>query len=1145
MNLVFLSAFVGAIFYDSPQQSTFMPEAYRDNVQAEQLRDKRTISLSIDSTIEFAIKEIARQSGYKMSYAASPVFSKSVKVSVKAVTVDVALKKVLEGTGLIARFQADGSTVVIGFANSNSRDTTSGLRVAEAGGIITGVVRDSGDKSTTAGLPGASVTISTLGVSAVTGKNGQYSLKNIPPGEYRVNIKLLGYSTQSHSVSIGDNARVTLNITLKPSASVLSEVVTTATGQQKKLEVGNSITSLNVDSIMQVAPISSVTDLLEGRVPGMTVQRTSGSPGDPARIRIRGTNSIYANNDPIVVVDGMRIYSQQSDERNINSGNSVGGGVSTRYATQSPIDQIDPNSIAKIEVLKGPSASALYGSDAANGVIIITTKSGKNGPPSWSVRGEQGFTYMPGKWPQSMYKFVTPLYGGPPTFCVGFCGDATVDSVIMFQALNDPELTALGRGLKSGISSTVSGGVQVINYSFTLSGGYETGVLKLPEIEEKRYEKYQDAQVPGWMRRPDRLDRKGLQSRIQVQFSENTNVALVTMLSQNIQRRTSMSSSLNSAIGSLEATYVDKSQLSKIPILGNPYERVVSDALNLTTGVSGSFRPVMWLPLTTSLGFNSGTRNDEMSIARGLTIFSRSGQDSAASNGSWKGSSKANTEITANMSTVIPLRNLLSLAMGSNFTQGTTNDQSGSFSGIGIGITDPSTGEDSMTNRFSRSTSQRNSFGWFMEPKLNFHSRFFVIPGFRLDNNGLAGRNAGLNRLPKINLSYILSDESFFPYKSLVNMLRLRMAYGVAGVQPNAQDVYRLYERKSANSFGDLEELYGSILSLKYLGNSKLKPERGTEIEGGFDLELLNNRVSIDLTYYRKRRIDAIVNNNYASSVNGGGQIRMNVGDIDNTGTEIGVNAQLFESRGFGVNLNGSFARMKSKVVRLNNQSDMIYIGTGASRTIYAVGYPVEGRWTKPILGYKDLDEDGWLTYPEVVLGPNDVYVGSTEPKYQINMNPTVSMFSGMLNVNAAFSYTSGQMQTRDIYVGTVGRYSSTWGLSPDVSVVVQGHDGFDRQLAWVHSFQAGSDQFSGFMQVVNILRLQSSSLSLNLTKGVLKKVAAKRGSVSVQGSNLGLWTNYIGVDPNVNSSMGGSGLADGGQLPQPRAWQIVLNLTY
>ena len=301
-----------------------------------------------------------------------------------------AIAVVLKGTGLVAKLASDRETLVIR-AQSNS---VAARQARPDSGIVTGRVTDS---TTGTGLSGATVRITGTKLSAVTSDSGRFTLNAVPSGKQVLSVRLFGYHPVERTVTVGDSIRAVVHISMVPAATILSGVVTTATGEQRRIEVGNDITSINVDSVRQVAPTMSVTDLLEARVPGLTVVHSSGVPGDPSRLRLRGVSSPTLSNDPIVIVDGVRVYSSQSDPRNNNLAPFQSGGAGVGgYAAPSPLDQIDPASIDKIEVFKGPSASALYGSDAANGVIVITTKHGRAGPVHWDLSLGQGVNWLPG-----------------------------------------------------------------------------------------------------------------------------------------------------------------------------------------------------------------------------------------------------------------------------------------------------------------------------------------------------------------------------------------------------------------------------------------------------------------------------------------------------------------------------------------------------------------------------------------------------------------------------------------------------------------------------------------------------------------------------------------------------------------------------
>ncbi len=1085
---------------------------------------EKLISVSFKAVpIADAIDEVARVSGIRISYV-SRVFRDNAVVTLRADTMKArdVLNAVLRGTGVRIQIATDGSVKLIDGADSVR------VKAPVRGGKISGVVIDSVSRLP---ISSATVTITPEKRSIKTNASGVYEFGDVGEGEHIVTVRIFGYQSVSRSAEVATDEVSSIKFTMSQLSTQLNSVVTTATGQQRKIEVGNSIVSLNVDSLMQVAPIFSVTDLIESRVPGMALQRTSGSPGDPSRIRLRGTSSIYQNNDPIIVVDGVRMYSQQSDDRNVNSSGD------RLYATPSPLDQIDPNSVEKIEVLKGPSASALYGSDAANGVIIVTTKRGRSGPSRWNMSLQSGMSYFPGSWPELKYVFGTRIEGGVPGLCSGYCGDATIDSVVSFQALNNSRLTALGRGGNLGASATVSGGSSTVQYSFTGSTGNTRGVLKLPKIEEERYKKFQGQEAPGWMRRPDMLEERSANGRIQVQLTNNTTMAVTTMLAQVVQQRTSMSATNRSAINELQRVYVDVSQLKETPILGNPYERVAVRGLNMVNSLQMGARPLSWLPITATVGFNTLTQNTETSIARGLLIGADSG-------GVWRGSTKVASGATGNLLTYgVPFGKYFTMSAGLNFDRGRTNDQSGTLRGISSDVTDPALGEDSAGNQFSRASTERKSFGWFFEPKLSLGSRFFVMPGFRLDNNGLSGNNAKFNSLPKMNLSWIASDENYFPFKDVLSLFRVRTAFGVSGVQPSPGDMNRLYTKVD----GTASLFYGDMLTLSYLGNTKLRPERGVEWEGGFDTELWSNRLSLNFTYANKRRNDAIISNNYGASVNGGGLVRMNVGDINNSSTEVEFNAQLLEKRLIGVNIYGSFSRARSEVVRLSDDgNDLSLPLNGETSLRYVVGYPMEGLWMVPILGFADLDGNGWLSGKEVLRGSSSIFVGSQEPNYSSTMSPSITLFAGRVNLTSMFSYTSGQIQTVIPEFISNSKDLNGYGLPPYQGNIEQGFQGFNGQAAMigVHS-NDGVFTSIGYMQNISVLRLQSLSVNVNLGSNYARLFRAKNASIALQGNNLGLWTNYIGVDPNVNGILGSHGVSDLGQLPQPRAWQLRMTLGY
>ncbi|HXC24707.1 MAG TPA: carboxypeptidase regulatory-like domain-containing protein, partial [Gemmatimonadaceae bacterium] len=246
-----------------------------------------------DSTIAFAVHALVHQAHLKLVYDIdNPVFAKRISIRVVDERVMDAVAIILKGTGLAAKLAPDGQTIMIrALAGSSSAEH------ALAGGTVVGHVTDSASGQ---GLAGASVRVAGTKLSSVTSDSGNFTLRDVPPGDQLLTVRLFGYKPAERTVTVVDSERTTVHVVMVAVPTVLSGVVTTATGLQRKVEVGNDITTLNVDSIMQVAPVTSVTDLLETRVPGLTVLHSDGVPGDPSRLRLRGPGSVELNSDPIV-----------------------------------------------------------------------------------------------------------------------------------------------------------------------------------------------------------------------------------------------------------------------------------------------------------------------------------------------------------------------------------------------------------------------------------------------------------------------------------------------------------------------------------------------------------------------------------------------------------------------------------------------------------------------------------------------------------------------------------------------------------------------------------------------------------------------------------------------------------------------------
>lgn len=1047
----------------------------------------------------------------------------TVSVHLVDVTVEKAFDLVLKGTPYVAREKA-GVVVIVPAPKRAAADTTEG-------GTIYGRVVDS---ATAHPLAGVVVTVMETAIAATTNDSGYFVIQRAgATGLQTVVMRHIGYRLAKKIVPIPPfPASVRVDVALVMGMTRLQEVVVTATGRQRRMELGNDITILNADSIVRTQPVTSVTDILEGRVPGLVVQRTSGAPGDPARLRLRGTSSPFMSNDPIVIVDGVRIYAAQSDSRNANLAASAAG---VGFATPSPLDYLDPHNIETVEVMKGPSAAALYGSDAANGVIVITTKRGQAGPPRWTANIERGITYMPGRYPTAYLRFGHLPWNSTPMFCPLPAQDVgqscVADSLVHFQALNDPKLTVLGRGERTALGLDVAGGSDVVQYS--LDGNYaeDLGLMRLPDLEAERYRvSHSGVNPPGWMERPERLTQWGATSRLTAKMGTTADVSLTAMLTRTTQQRSTLENQLSYLMG----TYVDGSTgtyyrasgldfVTSGQLLNDFYRRATDEATQFTSAVNVNWQPRSWLTASANGGLNVDQRDDAFLLPRGA----EQGLDSAGLASAARGNTEMSTlNLQATATAPLPRGFHFQVAAGANYVDQQNDDLSLLASNLAPGGS--TVGGAGKLLSGSEQRQEQATFGWYIEPSIR-HSRFWLSTGLRLDGGNAFGTHVTLIGLPKLSLSYLVSDEPFFPFKNIFNTFRLRGAYGQAGVQPGPGERLRLFSVPT-QTWADSQ--FVDAITLTTLGNTKLRPERSTEFEGGFDADLLNDRVSLSVTGYRKTRVDALMPVPLPPSVYGGYQsITRNVGVIRNAGYELQLSTQPVRRDALTWSTQISVSQNRNVVVKLGRGVQPF----GFPDAGVVPGYPLFSRWGRPIIGYNDRNGDGVLEPGEILYGDSLVYLGSSEPNYTASLFTTLSLFHGALAVSAGFTYADGLAQQNTTLPGLV--------------VVSRGFNDpaapFGEQAAALSLLAPGERGSFLSTQTVSELRFNSFAVNYDLPAQIARRLGTRALTVALQGTNLGLFTNYRGKDPNVNSQATGNGLSDAGTLPQPRTWQVRVRASY
>ncbi len=1106
----------------------------------------RVISLSVSNvTLEEALKRVSAQAKVALYYSSELIpVERRVSLSAQRMTLGEALRTLLKGIPVAINAVSDSKVSIIASPAQNSGEGTLQGRVV--------------DSATGKGLSDAAISVQGTKIVVLTNTRGEFVARNVPVGSHVLRVKLLGYASGTRTVQVGEGKSVTVEFLLRAAPTSLTSVVTTATGNKQRVEVGNSVTVLNMDEIRKTAPIMTVTDALVARVPGLTALRSSGAPGDPTRLRLRGTNSMLLNNDPIVIVDGVRMFAEQTGAQNGNLTSSapfVSGmsntprvGVGDSYENTSgavpapsPLDRLDPNMIETIEVIKGPSASAIYGSDAANGVIVITTKKGLVGPPRWTFDVSHGTNRPPGSYPTRRLRWGKSLSNGQPQICP--ISDETCegeDSVVTFNALENPLLTSIGRGSDRQYFGSVMGGVSAITYSISGSQLEQHNWMKLPEMAKRFYTKATGEPVAKWMADPLGFTRTTGTAAFTMRPDPNktTNLMYMTTMSRSNQSR----SPLENTLSKLRSMYPDT--------VNNVYLSPATSQLYFLLQGDGGFLPEVYNQTTSATSGQLHSVAGEWEVRRGWKVNGNAGWDEQNRNDQSFVPAGVSTDtagayivgredvttgtLAGRTSLIIPaFRNLIRFSPVAGFDYEGTS-RAGVITSAG-GLMH---GSKSMTGATYTASSNYSSeirrFGIFVEPGMRFFDRWSFSPAIRWDGGSSFGSRTKVFQMPKLSFAWLVSDESWLPMPATVSALKLRTSYGHAGNPPDPTQQLRLYKEEPQWLDGKQVE----IATVASYGNDQLRPERTVEWEGGFDLELFDGRVSMDLTFSRKRTRDMIAFLPVAPSVYGGEptinrNLTVNIGRVRNTGLEFSAIVMPLQTSLVSWTLMPTYTSGQNMLERINPEALKLMPnvnGYNGASTRYVEGYPLRGLWAKPVAGFTDTNGDGVITLNEIRISDSLAYVGPGEPKSTFSLNQVVSLWGGRVTMGALASYVNGNSQ---VNVGLKGdRWFSRAMTDPSSPLAAQAA----AVAMTLTNYPAA--------QVVSTLRLQSASFSVMLPKSWVSLLRMSMGSVSLQGSNLGIRTNYSGLDPNTNTlaSTETYGIVDAGLQPQPRAWSVKFN---
>ena len=956
-------------------------------------------------------------------------------------------------------------------------------------GVVTGRVTDVSGRQPVAA---ADVFVSATSLVSLTDENGVFRIDGVPAGVTEIHVERLGYLSASLSVEVLAGGTAIADVSLNLSAVALDAVVATATGPRRRREVGNATSTIEVANELVASAPATLTDLLQGRATGVQVAQSSGTVGASSTIKIRGNSSISLDNTPLIYIDGSRV------SNDVRSGPAVGGQNTSRLNDLNPLD------IESIEIVKGPSAATLYGTEAAGGVIRITTRRGRTGPSEWSYRSTLGANWDATDWPESSVSLRSP-------FLLGAAARDTVYSINLLDGVGTDQ-NPWRTGLEQAYGASLRGGVEGVTYF--LSG----------ELSERE----------GSLRNNDSAQRS-FRANLNLAPSADVDVSVSTGFSSS---DLSLPNNDNTALGYLGVALngfpwelplvrtdpvtgetgvqtcpidYETSILFRVPLgsagcTGDAFfsNRGFDDVSKIsntqkierfTGSVAVRYRPTASLEAQGTIGYDqfsdqSGTfiPVDPSLVFGSLSRGFRGLENIVNRNLTVEGSASGTIRLTPSVTATTTLG-------GQFFAQ--------KFESTGsIGRTLPS-GTSTVSNAVStegfEGVTETRTLGIFVEQQFSFLDRLFLTPAIRVDENSAFGRNLGRQAYPRVMASYVISEEDWFP-RGAFESLRLRAAWGESGKQPGSFSALPLLEAQRVAFQG--QDLAGVVIDRP--GNPDLKPERGREIELGFEVDLFAGRVAVDLTWFDQVTRDAIVAREVAPSTGFPGPRFDNVGAVESSGVELGITAVAMNRPDVFWTWQLIGATSKGNITALD---DPIVYGLNGDSQRHQQGHPFGSYFSRAY----SIGPDG-----AVESTPAPIFLGHATPEWEGSLSTTLRLFN-RVTLYANLGFAGGHQQfnsTEQFRCGFLGG-GPNGGTCP--AIYERGADGTLTEQARLKAAAAAETQYSPWIEDAAYARLRIVGLRFDLPGSWVGALGASRADFTLTGENLALWTGYSGLDPEIN----------------------------
>lgn len=957
-------------------------------------------------------------------------------------------------------------------------------------GSISGQVVDAGNLQA---LQGVQVFVPDSDLGSLTDGSGRYTISGVPAGQVRVRARLIGYQVVTRSVDVGAGESVTLDFQIPVSAVSLQEMVVTATGGFQRREVGNAIATVDANDIVEKRGSSTLTNLLQGQATGVTIRANSGSVGAASSLNIRGNSSLGLGNTPIIIVDGARI----------DNATSIGAGAGGQDF--SVLDDINPDDIASIEIIKGPAAAALYGTQAASGLIRIETKQGSAAGPRWNFRVEQGSNWDATDW-WSMHwnPSDAPFVGG---FLVN-----PKDTIYVTNLLEEdsPQTQFFDTPWRTGHLQTYGGSVRGGSEAMTyfVSGQYDDSEGNTASNELRRWSGRANFNVDPGPKTDLSISTGFTSNRIRLPESDNSFESLIgNALGFPDQGRMVRSDPnlggepIETCFLAFEAARGGDVFFGQLPLdvatdvwcFDTPFFAARPEKLHtivnsreqerFTGSASLTFAPVeMWTNRVT-LGYDEGDAK----------LFNLTPVDPERPFGSdsdgllfRRNSTSRNLTIGATSSVELELTD----ALGSQTTVGAQYFRETVDATEAVGREFPA-GSPAINNAVDTETNdffiESRTAGVYFEERLSWRDRVFVAGAVRLDDNAAFGENLGLQTYPSVQASWVVSEEDGFP--EFFEQLRLRAAWGRAGRQPGPNDALALLTPVPV-AFRGTDELG---VRANQPANPDLEPETGEEIEVGLDATVWDGRLDLVATYYNSRTKNGIVQDQLPPSLGFPGAQFTNIGELFNRGVEIGLDVRPLDLQDvtwiWGVNLSSN----DNEITELETP----IIG-GSQR--FTEGFPYASWFTERVF----VNDAG-----EVVVEDEATFHGQPTPEWEGSVSSTLILFD-RITLYGLVDFAVGHQHENAFE-------DFSCGFAACEARLKENADGTLTDEARIKRTASAVGSESPYIYDADWAKLRTVSARVDLPTQWAGLFGARSASVSVAGENLALWTEYPGTDPEAN----------------------------